>query len=124
MWYEHVQRFTASIVLCIVYGIRNPRFSSPEVKALLEVHPQFLRMLEFNRLPAVELFPFLKWVPERWANWKQDAKRIKQMHDDLFGKLFEGVESRIENGLETGAFMEKAIVHADEWGLENRELLL
>ena len=110
--------------MSIVYGARSPQFTSPDIDAFFTVHPQFLDILEFNNLPAVELFPFLEWVPERWANWKQNAKRIRKMHDDLFTRLFDRVERRLQQGLETGAFMENLILNASEWGMDKRELLV
>lgn len=124
MWYKHVQRFTASFLMGIVYGSRCPQYSSPDCAAFFDVHPQFLDILEFNKLPAVELFPLLRWVPERWAKWKQNANRIRRLHDDLFGHLLERVERRVENCQETGAFLESAVKHATEWRLDQRELLL
>ena len=108
----------------IIYGTRSPQYTSPDVDAFLTVHPLFLDILELGKLPIAELIPILRWVPERWAKWKREARRIKKLHNHLFEGLLRKVEERLAGGLETGAFLEDAIKNAEEMGLDRRELLM
>lgn len=98
--------------------------TSPDVTDFLEVQPLFLDTLEIGTAPPVDIFPILTLVPERWAKWKRQVKRVKHLHEKLYGRLLEHVEKRLENNMGNGCFMEDAIKNAKDWGLTSREHLL
>ena len=99
-------------------------YTSPDVVEFLEVQPLFLDSLEIGTAPPVDLFPFLTLVPERWAKWKRQIKRVIALHEKLYGRLLEHVEKRLEKNMGNGCFMEQAIKNSNEWGLTSREHLL
>jgi hypothetical protein len=122
-WYTHIQRFTTSYAMGLVYGKRAPRAATPECAAFLHVQPQFMNLLEIGTAPPVDLFPILTYVPERWASWKRDVSRIKHLHDDLYGDLLKTVQKRRENGVSIGGLMETAIEHSQQWKLSSEDML-
>ena len=83
-----------------------------------------MHALEFGTMPPVDLFPILTWVPERFAKWKRIVKDIRHLHESLYDRLLKEIESRLEKGQGTGVFMEQAVEHAAEWGLDSRELVM
>ena len=56
--------------------------------------------------PPLDMFPILKYVPERWAEWKTVAKRIRALHRSLWYQLIGVIEKRIVEGRRLGSFME------------------
>lgn len=90
----------------------------------MHVHPRFMQILEIGTMPPVDLFPILKYVPERFAAWKQQSKEIRRLHETLYDRLLTDVEDRMKRGLSLGVFMERAIENSKEWGLNSREMLM
>lgn len=111
-------------MLGIVYGKRGPRLSSPDVADFLEVHPKFMNALEIGTMPPVDLFPFLSFIPERWARWKRTVNHIRFLHETLYDRLLSNVEKRMTAENHSGAFMEQAIINAEKWGLHTRTHLV
>jgi hypothetical protein len=105
----------------IIYGHRAVRTESRDCAGFLEAQPQFMHALELGTMPPVDLFPILTWVPERWAEWKRTVSHVRGLHETLYGRLLNTVETRLQNGMGNGAFMEQAIINAKEWGLHDDE---
>jgi hypothetical protein len=123
-WYTHINRYTTSFALGVIYGKRAPRRQSEDCAAFLEVHPQFMHALELGTMPPVDLFPILTLVPERFAEWKRTVKHIRGLHEKLYWRLLRTVEQRIEKGLASDVFMEQAILNRKEWDLDDDTMLM
>jgi cytochrome P450 len=80
-------------------------------------------VLEMGKLPPVDLFPFLNWVPERLAGWKRQVMDVKRRQEVLFGGLLRQVKERVDGGKSTGCFMEEAYRCREEWGLSDAMLM-
>ena len=61
----------------------------------------------------------MKYVPERFAKWKQACREVRDLQRELYFGLLEEAEKR---PIENGCFMETLIKRADEWGLD-REMI-
>lgn len=122
-WMVHCQRYTTSFFLSVIYGTRGARPDSPDVRDFLHVHRRFMNALNFGTAPPVDLFPILKYIPERFAAWKREAKEIKRLHDQLYSKLTKQVQARLARGKGNGCFMEDAILNAEEIGMKDDEWL-
>jgi cytochrome P450 len=123
-WFEHIQRYTTSLVLASIYGLRGPTLQNPNVKDFQEVHPQFLFCLEFGTMPPVDLFPILTYVPERFAGWKRLAKRVRFLHEKLYDRLLATVERRVASGQGVGSIMEELLTIGPSMGLLTREHIM
>ena len=123
-WFDHIRRFTTSLVLAVVYGLRGPTLQSPNVKDFMEVHPQFLHCLEFGTMPPVDLFPILAHVPECFAKWKALPKKVKYMHEHLYDRVLATVEKRVASGQGIGSFVEELLTKGPSVGLPTREHLM
>ncbi|KAF5379562.1 hypothetical protein D9757_009257 [Collybiopsis confluens] len=124
-WFNHIRRSTISSALTIIYGKRGPSLESQDVAEFLQVHPQYLDILDIGTAPPVDLFPFLTLVPKRWAKWKRTVEHIKHLHTLLYDRLLCNVENRISTGEEEkGALLEYAIHNKEKLGLHSRRHLL
>ncbi|PFH53127.1 hypothetical protein AMATHDRAFT_45749 [Amanita thiersii Skay4041] len=123
-WPHHIRRYTTSLILGLVYGLRGPTLQSPNVADFMDVHPQFLNALEFGTMPPVDLFPILTYVPERYANWKRIAKKVRFLHERLYDNILATVEKRVANGQGIGAFMEELLTKGPAVGLLTRDHLM
>ncbi|TFY59192.1 hypothetical protein EVG20_g7882 [Dentipellis fragilis] len=122
-WHLHTNRLVASLTLVMVYGKRAALPSSPDVRDFFHVNHRYMDALDFGKAPPVDLFPVLKYIPKRFAGWKRDLEEIKIFQEALYERLVCDVRARLDRGEENGSFMEEAIRHAEEWGLETPQHL-
>jgi hypothetical protein len=106
-----------------LYGHRAPRSSTSEAAEFVKLQLDFMRVVDLGKAPPVDLFPILKYVPERFAKWKRDATDVRRRQEALFGRLVDMVKRRVHSGQENGCFMEEAYQRRDEWGLGSDSML-
>lgn len=94
---NHIKRFTNSIIMSLVTGIRTPTASATHMKSLYAVLDGISEIFEMGATPPVDIFPFLKWIPEKvFNNWKSRSAALAQTMDSVYGPLVDRVLSRRE----------------------------
>ena len=79
----------------IVYGIRSPSNDAPWTKELNGVLDIWAKINEFGATPPIDIFPVLKWVPQRFLNnWVTRTKVVHDKLHELYDKLLRSVETR------------------------------
>ncbi|KAI0687612.1 cytochrome P450 [Cytidiella melzeri] len=117
--YDAVRRYSSSLILSVVFGKRAARFATKEVAAFYHVQHMWEHILFPGSYPPVDQIPLLKYVPERFAEWKSVCRETRALQRELYFGLYEETEQR---GAENGCYMETVIKRADEWGLD-REMI-
>lgn len=76
-------------------------------------------ILEPGAQPPVDLLPFLKYVPERFASWKSLVRETRRRQRELYFGLLEECEARISSGTHDGqeAFMDEVVKRQEQLGL-------
>ncbi|KAF7340735.1 Cytochrome p450 [Mycena sanguinolenta] len=120
-FYSHISRSTLSFIASVVFGKPAPRHDSPEATLFREYIHQFSKTVSPEAAP-VDLVPFLKYVPERWAPWKQLWRETRRLQRSLYFGFLEQAEQRIHRGLKNETFIEKILDRQEELGL-NREMI-
>lgn len=121
-YYEHIQRYTTTIILASVFGQRGEAFQSEKVQALYDVQNRFTALLEPGATPPVDALPFLKYLPEFATPWKKTARAIRRDQRALYFKLMGDTTDRMVQGKSTGCFMEKLIQNQDKSGLDSEHV--
>lgn len=83
-FYNHIRRYTHSAMMSITYGKRSPRYETRETTAFFHVQHLWEAVLAPGAHPPVDLMPYLKYVPERWAPWKTLCKEIRKLQMGLY----------------------------------------
>ncbi|KAI0793048.1 cytochrome P450 [Irpex lacteus] len=117
--FNAVRRFSSSLILSIVFGKRAPQFSTKEVTAFYHVQHLWEYLLFPGSFPPVDQIPWLKYVPERFAKWKQACREVRDLQRELYFGLLDEAEKRT---VENGCFIETVLRRADEWGMD-REMI-
>jgi cytochrome P450 family 619 len=79
----------------VVYGIRTPSNDVPWSKKFNAVGDDWAKINEVGSTPPVDIFPFLKWVPERFlGNWRTRSRIVHDKVHELYGSLLQSVEDR------------------------------
>ncbi|KAJ6516924.1 cytochrome P450 [Mycena vitilis] len=120
-FYTHIQRYSNSVILSVLYGKRAPRFETPETVAFYKVQHEWITLLEPGATPPLDFFPILKHVPERWARWKRDCKDVRRMQRELYFTLLDETHERMRRGDKNGSYVEQLIEKQKDLKL-NREM--
>ncbi|KAI4523860.1 cytochrome P450 [Schizophyllum commune Loenen D] len=97
-FFNHIHRFSTSIILSVVYGQRAPRHETPTAGAFAEVNTRWANYLRPGATPPVDLLPFLKYLPECLAPWKKEARAIRTAQRKLYLGLFDECQERVNEG--------------------------
>ena len=86
----HTKRTSNSIIMSLVFGVRTPDSTTPHMRDLYNVMERWSAVMETGATPPVDIFPFLKMVPESWfGNWVRHAqdvgKRMKTLYSTQKG---------------------------------------
>ncbi|KAL0576523.1 hypothetical protein V5O48_005443 [Marasmius crinis-equi] len=130
---EHTGRYSNSVIMSILFGKRCPRFSSYESRSFYEINALWFDALDLgsNGQPPVDFFPVLKpineLIPERFAPWKQLARKIREKQHKLYFGLVEECEDRMEKaekgeGILNDSFVEGVLKRRKEFEM-SRELV-
>ncbi|GAM35621.1 hypothetical protein TCE0_017r04089 [Talaromyces pinophilus] len=89
---DHPQRFGNSIMMCIIFGVRAPSVGTSYMHRIFDALEQFV---EIVRIVPVDVFPFLKYVPESlFGNWISRAKEVKRIMLDTYTVSVDHVKNR------------------------------
>ncbi|KAJ7745924.1 cytochrome P450, partial [Mycena maculata] len=116
-FYTHVQCYSSSVVLSVIHGKRTSRAETPETTAIFNYQNELERIFEPGATPPVDMIPILKLIPERWAKWKRERRRIRNIQCALYLGLLDGMRDRICNGEANGSYMEQVLLRQEELGL-------
>ncbi|KAF7336322.1 putative cytochrome P450 [Mycena venus] len=118
-FYTDIQRYSVSVILSILFGKRVPRYDAPEITTFFNTLHQWNGLLELGATPPVDIIPILKFVPERWAKWKRDCKRVRRLQRTLFFGLLEETKERLRVGEVNGCYMEEVLARKVELGMDD-----
>ncbi|KAJ6564650.1 cytochrome P450 [Mycena capillaripes] len=120
-FYTHIRRYSGSVILSVLYGKRAPRYETPETVAIFKALHEWTSLLQAGATPPVDLFPILKYVPERWAKWKRDCAKTRRLQREVYFGLLDQTKERLKRGEENGSYMEEMLMRQEEFGM-NREM--
>ncbi|KAI1083643.1 cytochrome P450 2D18 [Whalleya microplaca] len=119
----HPGRFSNSIMMGIVFGIRTPKYDAPHYLKLRELMTNLSRLGEIGATPPVDFLPLFKHLPERlWGNWKTRARLLRESVFDLYSPLVDHVIERRKMGRYIGSFLDTVLNKPDELELNRDEI--
>jgi len=119
---KHIERSTASATLSILYDY--PTLENEQDETLTGIHT-FLNRMSAASAPGahlVELFPWMIYIPERFAKWKREGMEHFQEHTAMFNGLLNSVFHNIATGSERLSVSASLIKNSDRSGLSRDEI--
>ncbi|KAG8856254.1 hypothetical protein FRB96_006566 [Tulasnella sp. 330] len=113
----HIQRATLSVMLSVMFGTRIPTNRSPVFAMVFAIAAKLHKLMETGATPPIELIPWLKYIPARWAPWKAQAKEARTMQRSLLFDLLDQCEARELTGHGNGCYMEGVLKKAEAYAL-------
>ncbi|KAF8191110.1 cytochrome P450 [Mycena galopus ATCC 62051] len=122
-FYTDISRYSYSVIVSVLYGKRAPRYDTPEISRFFNIMHDFNTMLVPGANPPVDAIPILKFIPERWAKWKQECKRIRNLQRTLYLKMRDETKVRMRRGEGNGCYMEEVLRREKELGMDDEMTL-
>ncbi|KAJ5769077.1 hypothetical protein N7520_003636 [Penicillium odoratum] len=84
----HPKRTTNSIIMSLLYGIRTPSCDVLHMQQLYEIMEKWSKIMETGATPPVDIFPWLKWIPQHWlGNWIDRSMEVCRGMKGLYGSF-------------------------------------
>lgn len=122
LWEKHMRRFSASMIMTAVYD--TPAIHSLETESLERINDHVMRVAQ-STLPGshwVELLPWMKHVPSKFAKWKSTAEDWFRRDSEMFESLLDSVRTKLAKGIDRPSFTATLLKSQDRHGLDERQM--
>jgi hypothetical protein len=106
-----------SVIYSVLHGRRVAQHE--EITGYIAVMHEWSGLLEPGAVPPVDAIPILKRIPERWAKWKRDCKRVRDLQRARYFGLLEDTRERMRRNQHNGSFMEVVLERQAELGMDD-----
>ncbi|KAI0066978.1 cytochrome P450 [Artomyces pyxidatus] len=120
-WDKHLRRTAASMVLSVVYD--QPTIKDEQDPRVKDIN-DFVQRLTRAAYPGahfVEFFPWMVYIPSRFAKWKRVAEEWYKKDSAMFEGLFESVKVNVAKGDEHPSLCATLIKDSERHQLSMRE---
>ncbi|EUC43271.1 hypothetical protein COCMIDRAFT_38750 [Bipolaris oryzae ATCC 44560] len=122
-WKRHIERYTNSVVLSIIYGIRWPDINSSYILQFEQLLRDWTAINQICATPPIDVFPVLNWVSERFlGNWKSRARVVHDSMRELYDGLHEVVLRRRERIGSINSIVDRILDQNDKSALTFHEI--
>jgi cytochrome P450 len=119
----HPKRYSNSIIMSLLFGIRTPDVHTPHMEKLYAMMENWSQLMEPGNTPPVDIFPFLHWVPESWlGSWVSRSKNVGDEMSALYSGMLELVQARRAEGINMKCFTDVVLDQNEKTGLSQHEL--
>ncbi|MCJ1346970.1 hypothetical protein MMC31_005190 [Peltigera leucophlebia] len=121
MW--HPKRFNNSIIMSLVFGIRSNTTKALHLNELHELTEAWFKSMEAGAAPPVDIFPILKWIPQRFFNnWITRGRNVGIAADKLYGRMISHVIQRRLGADSRRSFLDDVLDQQEKLQLNRNEL--
>jgi cytochrome P450 len=114
----HSKRTSNSIIMSLVFGIRTESSETAHMKELYTIMERWSEVMEAGATPPVDIFPFLKMIPESWfGNWILRSKDVGHRMSKLYSSMHAQVLARRRQHGSKGTFMDLVLDQQDKLNL-------
>ncbi|KAF3402035.1 Cytochrome P450 monooxygenase yanC [Penicillium rolfsii] len=121
----HPKRYSNSVIMSIVLGVRTPTSDAPHMKGLYRLMEGLSEMLEIGATPPVDIFPIFKYLPESWFyNWRSRCGAVGDIVTNLYETWVNYVKRRRDKEGSKGCFLDCILDEQEKLDLSDRDVLL
>jgi len=121
-WYDHIRRYSTAVILASVFGLRGTSFDSPRVRSLYHVQDQVVKITEIGATPPVDIFPWLKGLPDAVSPWRKWARAIRKEHREVWFALIDESKEYLRQPGSPGCFLQKLVKGQAKSGLDDEHI--
>ncbi|KAI7658152.1 putative cytochrome P450 [Hortaea werneckii] len=106
----HPKRYSNSITMSLVWGVRTPTAHTRHMHRLYDVMEVWSKVMETGATPPVDIYPFLHWLPQRvFTNWIDRATHVRNEMNKLYADFLHDIRLRRSRVGNRGSFMDKVL---------------
>ncbi|KAK3616594.1 hypothetical protein LTR56_025864 [Elasticomyces elasticus] len=110
----HPKRYSNSITMSIVWGVRTPTAQTRHLHRLYDLMEVWSKVMETGATPPVDIYPFLHWLPQTvFLNWVDRATHVQKEMNGLYADFLRDIRARRAKVGSRGAFMDKVLDQAE-----------
>lgn len=114
-YHRYVLRYFGAVILASVFGLRGrDSDEKSRVARFFSIQTEWAGMLDHGQTPPVEVFPWLKFVPDfltPWKGWRERAQFLKTRQSRFYRELSAETEARVDTGKAQDSFLGKLITN-------------
>ncbi|KAF2205971.1 m-hydroxybenzyl alcohol hydroxylase [Delitschia confertaspora ATCC 74209] len=111
----HPKRFSNSITMSLVYGIRTKSVDDEYMTRLYHLMEKWSIVLETGATPPVDSWTLLQWIPERFMGyWRKRAIEVGDLMTGLYTDALHRVEDRRAKGVRMQSLMDLVLDKQDK----------
>ncbi|KAB8227009.1 cytochrome P450 [Aspergillus alliaceus] len=119
----HPKRFSNSIIMSLVYGIRTPSVETIHMSRLYEMMESWSKVMEPGNTPPVDIYGFLHYIPQTlFGNWRSRAQEVSAEMNKLYAEYLDIVLERRKRVGSVGSCLDTALDQNDKIGLTRHQL--
>ncbi|KAI0055949.1 cytochrome P450 [Artomyces pyxidatus] len=121
-WAVHLRRHAASLIMSVLYD--KPTTERADDESVVKINEHVMRLVVVT-LPGsnwVQIFPWMKHIPSRFAKWKRTALTWFSHDSDVFQGLMDNVRSKLAVGIESASLGATLIAYQERIGLSDLEI--
>lgn len=113
-YHEYVLRYFGAVILASVFGVRGRGSGAQStVGRFFSIQFEWAGILDQGQTPPLDIFPWLKHIPDfltPWKGWKERAKFLKVRQRRMYRELLAMTESRVSAGKSEDSFMGRLLI--------------
>ncbi|KAH8804413.1 putative cytochrome P450 [Xylogone sp. PMI_703] len=119
----HPKRYSNSIIMSLVYGIRTPKVDTPHMTQLYDMMENWSQLMEPGATPPVDIYPFLHWLPQAFfGNWVSRSQNVGNEMNKLYSSVVDRVRKRRELVGSKGSLIDLVLDQNDKLALNPHEI--
>ena len=119
----HPKRFSNSIIMSLVFGVRTPSVHTAHMTKLYDMMENWSQLMEPGATPPVDIYPFLHWIPQKvFGNWVSRSRNVGDEMNELYAGMLDQVETRRKSRPTINSFMDIVLDQNEKLGLSRHEL--
>ncbi|CZR58813.1 related to O-methylsterigmatocystin oxidoreductase [Phialocephala subalpina] len=110
MHMKHPKRFSNSVVMSLLFGVRTPRVDTPHITKLYNMMEAWSKVMETGNTPPIDIIPALNYIPESFlGDWKSRARDVSKVMNQLYAQYLDIVIRRREKNIHKDSFMDRVL---------------
>lgn len=113
-YHQYVLRYFGAVILASVFGVRGKDSDAKSrVGRFFSVQDEWATILDQGQTPPLDIFPWLKYVPDfltPWKGWGERAKFLRARQRSCYHDLLAETEARIKVGKSEDSFMGRLMI--------------
>ncbi|KAI0245143.1 cytochrome P450 [Lactifluus subvellereus] len=118
---KQFRRTAASMIMSVVYDLPPVKSDNDPNVSRVKEHVERLVASTTPGAHWVEFFPWMKYIPKRFAKWKRDAERYHRETNAMYLDLFSKVQNDLMNGIDRPSMSANLIKQQEHFGLSDVE---